>query len=104
MDQNLVLHFKVTRALIDMGKFNLILLDELCKDSDHAKNLFFKTLEKCNLTKDQVDLLKSVYEQSEVLNSNKKNTLRKRILDFGNDIVRDTDKDFEKFTIQPKQI
>ena len=102
MDQNLVLHFKVSRALIDMGKFNLILIDELCKDSDHAKSLFFNTLDKCDLPKKQIELLKSIYEQSEILNSNKKSIIRKRILDFGNDIVRDIDKDFEKFSIQPK--
>ncbi len=102
MEDNIVLNFKVSRALVDMGKFNLILLDELCKDSQLAKDLFFNTLEKCDLKPQQLELLKSIYEQSEVLNPSKKLILRKRILDFGNDIVRSIDQEFNKFNIQIK--
>ncbi len=102
MEDNIVLNFKVSRALVDMGKLNLILLDELCKDSQIAKDLFFNTLEKCDLKSQQVELLKSIYEQSEVLNPSKKLILRKRILDFGNDIVRSIDQEFNKFNIQIK--
>jgi hypothetical protein len=37
-----------------------------------------------------------------VLNPSKKLILRKRILDFGNDIVRSIDQEFNKFNIQIK--
>lgn len=103
MEQKTILHFKSVRCIIELGKFLLTLIDELFKRGDNSRALFFATIDSLDLSKDQKIILKNTYLQSEPINIFEKNLIRKKVLDFGNELVRSLDKDFEKFNVFIKQ-
>jgi ferritin-like protein len=100
MDFTTLLQFKASRSLIDLGKLILTCLDELNKEAESAEHRFFNTVDSLSITESDKKLIKNIFIQSQVFTENKKTILRKRILDFGNDLVRELDKEFEKLKKQ----
>ena len=71
----------------------LVLIEDLHKD--HEIN--FDKLKK-SLPKEYHDLI----DQADYFDNNKLQYLRKKILDMGNETIRETESNFEKFTISFK--
>ena len=81
----------------------LICTDELYKETQESKELFFKTIDSLHITSKDKEILKNIFAQSEVFTDVKKNIIRKRILDNGNDLARNLEKEFERFEVSIKQ-
>lgn len=96
---NSPLQFKVLRSTLNLGKQLLILLEDLCDDSERARDSLEKTISRFNISESDRDLLIAIINQGFTLNQNKKAGLRKRVLDLSNNTVRDLQEEFTKYDI-----
>ena len=97
---NSPLQFKVMRTILDLGKQLLVLIEDLCDDSERARDSLEQTILRFNITETDQDLLIAIINQGFTLNQNKKAGLRKRVLDLSNSAVRTLDSEFNRFNIQ----
>lgn len=97
---NSPLQFKVLRTVLDLGKQLLILLEDLCDDSERARDSLEETISRFQMSDSDKDLLVAIINQGFTLNQNKKAGLRKRILDLSNNAVRSLDSEFERYNIK----
>lgn len=84
MDYKQIIAAAAERKLIEMYKFFLDIVEEMKQDQEEGVENFKKALEECSNIKDVGPLLYFLG-----MSENKKQIIRKRILDRANDLIRE---------------